>query len=80
LATPSRRAQPARNGRSALDLPILFMSHRRDGCPNADPNISFDNFKKVRRLNNAATSFVFIETGGPENRNYCRSAHQRIAL
>ena len=58
-----------------LDIPILFMSHRLDGCLNADPNASVDNFKKVQALNTAKTSFVFIETGRPEDKRTCENGY-----
>ncbi|MBI1779017.1 MAG: hypothetical protein HYR63_27075 [Proteobacteria bacterium] len=58
-----------------LNFPILFMSHRHDGCLNADPNASFDNFRKVKGLNSAQTSFVFIETGSPEGVRTCETGY-----
>ncbi len=58
-----------------LDLPILFMSHRWDGCPNAAPDASVVNFEKVRGLNRARTSFIFIETGDPEGSQTCESGY-----
>ena len=58
-----------------LDLPILFMSHRYDGCLNADPNASFNNFEKVRDLNKAKTSFAYIESGDPEGVRTCESGY-----
>ncbi len=58
-----------------LDLPVLFMSHRLDGCLNADPNASVDNFKKVQALNRAKTSFVFIETGRSEDKRTCENGY-----
>ena len=57
-----------------LDLPILFMNHRKDGCSDADPNASMGNFKKVQGLNKDQTSFVFIETGDPEGKP-CESGY-----
>ena len=58
-----------------FDLPVLFMSHRKDGCLNADPNASVNNFKKVQGLNKAQTKFVFIETGGPEGDRTCETGY-----
>ena len=58
-----------------LNLPILFMSHRQDGCLNADPNASVNNFEKVKSLNMAQTSFVFIETGSPEGSRTCETGY-----
>jgi pimeloyl-ACP methyl ester carboxylesterase len=58
-----------------LNFPILFMSHRRDGCPDSDSRASMSNFEKVQGLNKAQTSFVFIETGNPENMQPCSSGY-----
>jgi hypothetical protein len=57
-----------------LDLPILFMLHRKDGCEATDQNAS-GNFRKVQGLNKARTSLVFIETGGPEDKPPCSSGY-----
>lgn len=58
-----------------MNFPVLFMSHRRDGCPAADANAALSNFKKVQGLNKARTSFVFIETGSPEGAQPCYSGY-----
>ncbi|MBI3505255.1 MAG: hypothetical protein HY059_10455 [Proteobacteria bacterium] len=58
-----------------LDLPVLFMSHRKDGCLNADPNASLRNFRRVQSLNRNRTSFVFIESGRPEGQQTCESGY-----
>ena len=58
-----------------LDIPILFMNHRKDGCPAADPNASARNFRKVQELDKARTALVLIETGGPEDRPPCTSGY-----
>ncbi|MFI5000665.1 MAG: hypothetical protein ACHQK9_12370 [Reyranellales bacterium] len=58
-----------------LDLPVLFMVHRKDGCPATDQNGPSGNFKKVQGLNKAQTSFVYIETGSPENSSPCSSGY-----
>lgn len=58
-----------------LNLPILFMSHRLDGCPDGDPIGLLANSKKVQGLNKAKTSFVFIESGGSEGSRTCESGY-----
>lgn len=58
-----------------LNFPILFMSHRRDGCAAADPNAAVSNFRRAQGLNRARTSFVFIETGHPEEKQPCYSGY-----
>lgn len=58
-----------------LDFPILFMSHRRDSCAAADPNAALANFKRAQGLNKARTSFVFIESGRPEEKQPCYSGY-----
>ncbi len=58
-----------------LDLPILFMVHRKDGCPATDQTGPSGNFKKVQSLDRAQTSFVYIETGSPEATSPCSSGY-----
>ncbi len=56
-----------------LNLPILFMHHRRDSCEMAQPGASFNNFKKVAAINAAQTSFIYIESGSAEAKPACDS-------
>ena len=58
-----------------LDFPILFMSHRNDTCPASDLAALTSNFKKVRALNKAPTSLVFLETGALENGSPCSTGY-----
>ena len=58
-----------------LNLPILFLHHRKDGCRESPPATSFANFQKVEALNAAPTSFIYIETGSGEARSPCESGY-----
>jgi pimeloyl-ACP methyl ester carboxylesterase len=58
-----------------LDFPVLFMSHRNDGCPASDLAALTRNFKKVQALNKAPTSLVFLETGALENGSPCSTGY-----
>ena len=58
-----------------LHLPLLFMSHRKDGCPDSNPNVSVGNFRQVQGRNTARTAFVFIETGEAEAKSPCESGY-----
>ena len=58
-----------------LDLPILFMSHRKDGCQGADPGALFRTYKKVKELDRAPTSFAYIDSGNAEQRPPCASGY-----
>ena len=58
-----------------LNFPVLFLHHRKDACPGADSSESVRNFKKVQSLNKAPTSFVYVETGGPEESSPCYSGY-----
>ena len=69
----------ARSGASfdpvPLNMPVLFLHHRKDACGIARPTASFNNFKQVEASNAGPTSFVYIETGSPEARNACESGY-----
>jgi pimeloyl-ACP methyl ester carboxylesterase len=58
-----------------LDLPILFMSHRKEGCEATDPTALFRTYEKVRGLDKAPTSFAYIETGSGEQKPPCASGY-----
>lgn len=58
-----------------LHLPVLFMSHRKDGCADSNPNVSLGNFRQVQGRNTARTAFVFIETGEAEAKSPCESGY-----
>jgi hypothetical protein len=51
------------------------MSHRNDSCPASDLTALTSNFKKVRALNKAPTSLVFLETGALENGSPCSTGY-----
>ncbi len=58
-----------------LNLPILFMSHRKEGCQGADPSGLFRTYKDVRALDKAPTSLAYIESGSAEPGPPCASGY-----
>jgi len=58
-----------------LNLPILFLHHRKDGCRDSPLASSIGNFQKVEALNRARTSFVIVETGSGESGSPCESGY-----
>ena len=58
-----------------LAMPILFLHHERDGCPNADPRASAQSFERVKKINASVTEFRFLKTGAPEGSSPCDSGY-----
>ena len=59
----------------AIDLPVLFLHHQKDGCPNADSRASVKNFEQVKKTNKSVTEFRFLKSGEPENGSPCESGY-----
>jgi hypothetical protein len=58
-----------------VNLPILFLHHEKDGCRNASSTASYDNFKKIKLSNAAATRFIFIHGGESKAQSPCDSGY-----
>jgi hypothetical protein len=56
-----------------LDMPVLFMHHKQDGCPRTLPDSSHSNYMKVKEFNKSVTEFVYVTEGQSESNNPCRS-------
>jgi hypothetical protein len=56
-----------------LDIPVLFMHHKQDGCSHTMPNVSYLNYTKVKDFNKSATEFAYVTGGEPESKDPCRS-------
>jgi len=56
-----------------LDMPVLFMHHKQDGCPRTSPDASNSTYMKVKEFNKSVTEFVYVTEGQSESNNPCRS-------
>jgi alpha-beta hydrolase superfamily lysophospholipase len=62
-------------GERPVDVPVLFLHHEKDGCANADPRASVQNFEQVKKANKSVTEFRFLKTGEPESGSPCASGY-----
>jgi hypothetical protein len=58
-----------------VEVPVLFLHHERDGCPNADPRASIQNFEQVKKTNPSVTEFRFLKSGESEGGSPCASGY-----
>ncbi len=58
-----------------IGMPVLFLHHERDGCANADPRASVQNFEQVKKTNTSVTEFRFLKSGEPESSSPCASGY-----
>src|ERR1039458_4149289 len=56
-----------------LDMPVLFMHHKRDGCSKSSPDSAYSSYMKVKEFNKSVTEFVYVTEGEPESKDPCRS-------
>jgi hypothetical protein len=56
-----------------LDIPVLFMHHKRDACSRSSPDASYSRYMKVKEFNKSVTEFAYVTEGRPESNNPCRS-------
>lgn len=58
-----------------LNMPILFMHHRQDGCLKSTPDASHSNYSKVKEFNKSLTEFASVTEGSAESRDACHSGY-----
>ena len=59
-----------------IDLPVLFLRHQKDGCPNTvDSRTSLKNFELIQKTNASVTEFKILQSGGAEDRSPCESGY-----
>jgi hypothetical protein len=58
-----------------VDVPVLFLHHEKDGCPNADSRASVQNFEQVKKTNKSVTEFRFLKSGESESGSPCDSGY-----
>jgi len=56
-----------------MNIPVLFMHHRQDGCSHTLAKVANENFTKVKEFNKADTELAWIVGGEAEPRDPCRS-------
>ena len=56
-----------------LDMPVLFVHHKQDGCSHTLPDDAYSNYMKVKEFNKSVTEFAYVTEGTPESRDPCRS-------
>jgi len=56
-----------------LDMPVLFMHHKQDGCSHTLPDSSYSIYMKVKEFNKSVTEFVYVTEGEPDSKDPCRS-------
>jgi hypothetical protein len=62
-------------GGRPVGVPVLFLHHEKDGCPNADSRASVQNFEQVKKTNTSVTEFRFLKSGEAENSPPCESGY-----
>lgn len=60
---------------TSVAMPVLFMHHRQDLCPKADPTPTVDQFEAMKKSGKTNTAFVWIEGGAREDKNPCASGY-----
>jgi hypothetical protein len=58
-----------------LNIPVLFMHHKQDGCSKSGPNASYSNYTRVKEFNKSVTEFADVTEGRPESRDACHSGY-----
>jgi len=58
-----------------MAFPVLFLHHASDGCHHTMPGAAMAQYEKVKKINSAATEFIHVTGGQPEDRDPCRSGH-----
>ena len=62
-----------------MDLPMLFVHHKEDGCAQTTPHRALGNNEKVQAFNQSVTEFAWITGGHSEPKDPCRSGHHMYA-
>jgi len=58
-----------------LNMPVLFMHHKQDGCPKSSPDASHSNYTRVKEFNKSVTEFDYVTEGRTESRDACHSGY-----
>ena len=58
-----------------MDMPVLFMQHKQDGCARTSPDTSYSTYMKVKKFNPSLTEFAYVTEGKSEPRDPCRSGY-----
>lgn len=56
-----------------IEMPVLFMHHKQDGCSHTSSDASYAKYEKVKEFNKSPTGFAYVTEGKPEPRDPCRS-------
>lgn len=58
-----------------LNMPILYLHHKSDGCSKSSPTSGYSNYLKVKAINQSVTEFAYVTEGESESADPCRSGH-----
>lgn len=68
-------ARSESNFNAPINMPVLFIHHKEDGCSKSTPSSAISNFQIMKKINLSRTEFVFITGGEEEANNPCHSGH-----
>lgn len=58
-----------------LNMPILFLHHKSDGCAKSSPDSAHSHYMKIKDINKSVTELAYVTDGEPESAEPCRSGH-----
>ena len=58
-----------------LNIPVLFIHHKEDGCSKSTPSSASANFQKMQKINQSTTEMIWITAGETEPKDVCHSGH-----
>ena len=68
-------ARSESNFNPPINMPVLFIHHKEDGCSKITPSSAMSNFQVMKKINLSTTEIIWITSGEEEATNPCHSGH-----